>query len=462
MVAPTAREQYIIELVNRARADPSGEAARYGIGLNDDLAAGTITSAPKQPLAVSPLLVDSSLAHSLSMITHDYFSHTGNDYPSYTGTDLTSPSDRIFRAGWTHENQGWRTGENISYRASSDPARVQTVETLDKHHEGLFKSSGHRKNILNGEFSEFGLGIEIGPFNNFTASMLTQNFADAGRTFLTGVAIDDGDGDDFYDVGEGLGGITVTATGSAGTYTTQTWAAGGYSLEVDPGTYQVTFSGGGFGSGYSVGAYSVSNENVKVDANLDDYSPVTIDVTDLSTGDPAVIFGQLRDYDGNDLGSAGGWKQLGIADVQNDGDDEYVYVNPTIGRWATLGPDATDTIDFRDHGQGGDTRVVGIYIDPLVQSGIVQQGSPHDSQQRFQNDLNIDNLKLLKNSDDDFDGDGFQEIYFKTVDGTAYLRALMHADGNIQYANYQSEQQMTDYLAANGYDQTLWGDWLTA
>ena len=27
----------------------------------------------------------------------------------------------------------------------------------------------------------------------------------------------------------------------------------------------------------------------------------------------------------------------------------------------------------------------------------------------------------------------------------------MHADGNIQYANYQSEQQMTDYLTVNGY-----------
>ena len=27
-------------------------------------------------------------------------------------------------------------------------------------------------------------------------------------------------------------------------------------------------------------------------------------------------------------------------------------------------------------------------------------------------------------------------------DGTAYLRSLMHVDGNIRYANYQSESQM--------------------
>ena len=88
--------------------------------------------------------------------------------------------------------------------------------------------------------------------------------------------------------------------------------------------------------------------------------------------------------------------------------------------------------------------MVGIYIDPLVVSGEVEQGGPFDSQRRFQNDLFIDNLRLL--GGDDYDGDGFQEIYWKTVDGTAYLRSLMHADGNIQYANYQSEQQMIDYL----------------
>ena len=51
----------------------------------------------------------------------------------------------------------------------------------------------------------------------------------------------------------------------------------------------------------------------------------------------------------------------------------------------------------------------------------------------------------------DHDGDRFQEVCWKTNDGTAYLRALMHADGNIQYANYQSEAQMTEYLTDNGH-----------
>ena len=55
----------------------------------------------------------------------------------------------------------------------------------------------------------------------------------------------------------------------------------------------------------------------------------------------------------------------------------------------------------------------------------------------------------------DYDGDGFQEVYWKTNDGTAYLRALMHADGNIQYANYQSEAQMRDYLTTLGHESVV-------
>ena len=86
-------------------------------------------------------------------------------------------------------------------------------------------------------------------------------------------------------------------------------------------------------------------------------------------------------------------------------------------------------------------------------SGDVVQFSDHDSQYRFQNDLKIDNL-LVKTSGD-FDSDGVQEVYWKTADGSAYLRSLMHADGNIRYANYQSEEQMSNYLTSNGHSSEI-------
>jgi Ca2+-binding RTX toxin-like protein len=180
--------------------------------------------------------------------------------------------------------------------------------------------------------------------------------------------------------------------------------------------------------------------------------------TEIETLPVSDFMTRIKDYDGNNFGAVSGWLYQDEVDIQNDGDLEYVYTNRDLGRWATLGPDGFDFVDFDNHGAGGDTRVVGIYIDPLVVSGEVEQGGPFDSQRRFQNDLFIDNLRLL--GGDDYDGDGFQEVYWKTVDGTAYLRSLMHADGNIQYANYQSEQQMIDYLTQQGYDESTWGDWI--
>ena len=71
---------------------------------------------------------------------------------------------------------------------------------------------------------------------------------------------------------------------------------------------------------------------------------------------------------------------------------------------------------------------------------------------RFQNDLKIDNL--VAKLSNDFDDDGVREVFWRTSDNSAYLRALMHEDGNIRYANYQNEQQMTEYLTDNGFDES--------
>ncbi len=170
----------------------------------------------------------------------------------------------------------------------------------------------------------------------------------------------------------------------------------------------------------------------------------------------------IRDYDGNLHANTGSvsdatksaYKYQGLLDVNKDGIKEAIYTNKESGRWVTASVDSvTGKIDYSDHGSGGTTRVVGIYIDPLVTSGEVEQFGPHDSQRRFQNDLKIDNL--IAKTAGDYDGDGFQEVYWKTNDGTAYLRALMHADGNIQYANYQSEVQMTAYLTNYGHSSVV-------
>ena len=167
----------------------------------------------------------------------------------------------------------------------------------------------------------------------------------------------------------------------------------------------------------------------------------------------------IKDYDGNWHGylrtSApkavkSTYKYQGKLDVNNDGTTEAIFTNKESGRWATASIDPiTGAFDYSNNGQGGTTRIVGIYEDPLVQAGLVEKNSDLDGSRTFINDLKLDNL-ILKTVGD-YDGDGFQEVYWSKVDNTAYLRAVMHADGNIQYANYQNLQQMSNYLTSNNH-----------
>jgi len=222
----TAAEQMMVELLNRARLDPLGEAARFGLGdLNDGLAPGTITAAPKQALAPNALLAAAAAGHSRWMLEQDIFSHTG--------AGGSSPTERMQDAGFTLDAP-WRTGENIAFWGTT--GTVDADAAIFTHHEGLFLSAGHRTNILQDDFREIGIGQELGSFttqgSTFNASMLTQNFARSGSAvFVTGVIYDDTDGDGFYSIGEGRGGLGIAAGGQGGV----AQSAGGYALALAPG-----------------------------------------------------------------------------------------------------------------------------------------------------------------------------------------------------------------------------------
>ena len=181
----------------------------------------------------------------------------------------------------------------------------------------------------------------------------------------------------------------------------------------------------------------------------------------LKNGTQYLLYG-IKDYDGNRHGYLGdapdlvksAYKYQGRLDVNNDGTTEAIFTNKESGRWVTASLDPiTGTTDYSKHGQGGTTRIVGIYEDPLVKAGLVEKNSDLDGSRAFINDLKLDNL-ILKTVGD-YDSDGFQEVYWSKVDNTAYLRAVMHIDGNIQYANYQNLDQMTNYLTSNGFEDTV-------
>jgi Ca2+-binding RTX toxin-like protein len=259
MAAFTAYEQLLLELMNRARLDPATEAARLGIGLNDGLAAGTITATPKQPLAGNNLLVTAARGHSQYMINTDQFDHQGIG----NGT----PTSRMQAAGYTFTGS-WSNGENIAWSGTTGTPNVLSyVYALN---DNLFRSAHHRENVLEGFFREAGTGVVSGPFTTggttFNSVMATENFATSGsKYFVTGVAINDTNSNKFYDVGEARANVRVSVTTSgvaAGSDTTE--AAGGYAVGVAAGTHSVTFSGGGLAASVAV-TVAAGAANAKVD-----------------------------------------------------------------------------------------------------------------------------------------------------------------------------------------------------
>jgi uncharacterized protein YkwD len=186
----SANEQYLLELINAERAKSGA-----------------------QPLAFDNDLSESAENHDRWMLATDTFSHTGSGG--------SSPTTRMKAAGYTLTGS-WATGENIAWATTRNPAGY--ADEVKLLHTNLMNSSGHRANILNPNFREVGLGFEVGDYKGRSSAFVTENFAKTGSAlFLTGVAFDDKDGDRFYDPGEGMGSITITARNSAGqTFTTTT------------------------------------------------------------------------------------------------------------------------------------------------------------------------------------------------------------------------------------------------
>lgn len=220
----SAVEQYILELINRARLDPAAEAERNGLPLNAGLSTGTITASAKAVLAPNTLLELSSEQHSDWMLLTDTFSHTGQ-----AGS---SPGDRMLAAGYEFSGH-WAWRENLAWSGTTGTLDLQTA--ADAHHQGLYRSEGHRVNTFATDIREIGVAQVAGTFTKdgttFNASMLTLNFARSGsERFLTGAAFQDNDRDGFYDVGEGLDDLVFRVEGRQSLVGT----AGGYAIGTEP------------------------------------------------------------------------------------------------------------------------------------------------------------------------------------------------------------------------------------
>lgn len=228
MYEPSAEEQYLLELMN-------AERAKVGA----------------QPLAFDFDLNEAAELHSKWMIATDVFSHTG--------AGGSTPTQRDQAAGYQLSGS-WATGENIAWASLRNPAGLQ--DEVQLLHTNLMNSPGHKANILNANYREVGLGFETGEYQGWQGAFTTQSFAKSGSALaLTGVVYTDKDADHFYDPGEGLAGVKVTALSVAGaTYTATTYASGGYDLTLPAGSYKVSFAGSATTHDVVIGG-----QNVKLD-----------------------------------------------------------------------------------------------------------------------------------------------------------------------------------------------------
>lgn len=320
---PTPTEQYVLELINRARADPVAEGTRLGIDIREGLSpANAAAVGARGPLAMNPRLLQIARAHSQDMWTNSYFAHNSQDG--------TTPFQRMTAAGYVYSS----AGENIACGGNHTAAVLEDLLMVD---EGI-AGRGHRTNLLDLgiSFREVGIGY----YHNATANssnrrdFLTQDFATASTgPLIVGVVYDDSNGNGFYDIGEGRSGVAVTP--SSGSWRALTATAGGYAFPAaSSGTLNVTFSGGGL-AGTITKSVILGTANRKLDARASEAvttggsvpatptSPPTVDNTTSATptlGGTSEAGASIVIYDGA--------TPVGVATANGSG--AWTWTSPTL------------------------------------------------------------------------------------------------------------------------------------
>jgi len=277
---PTDEEQQYLEYLNRARANPPAEGTNLATTTDPNVLSAysffsvnlplmesqfdAITNSP--PLAMNAALTAAARIHSGDMFT--------NVYQGHDGTDGSNPGTRITAQGYSYQTYGenvFAYSESVFYgHAGFEVDWGGSAAT-----GGMQSPPGHRENIHNSSFREVGVGVvdgSNGTTNPVGPQLVTQDLgtAPSDTPFLTGVAYYDLNGNSFYDLGEGIGGVTVQVPGS--TYFAITANSGGYAIPVTTnGNYSVIFSGPGFVTTQKVATVS-GLANLKVDF-VPPYSP---------------------------------------------------------------------------------------------------------------------------------------------------------------------------------------------
>jgi FG-GAP-like repeat/Cysteine-rich secretory protein family len=485
-IEPTAQDQYMLELLNRARLNPQAEADLLLSGnLNEGVPLSeTISTTPKQPLAFNLKLFQAAQSHSEWMLANNTFDHAGAN-----GSEVW---DRATSAGYT-----WNTiGENLAWRGTTGTPNLTTEVALQ--HQDLFvdtgiEDRGHRTNMMLPNFREVGISAIVGVFTSngtpYNSVITTQNFGgDAGtNAFLTGVAYTDKvTNDDFYTVGEGLGNIVINAVGNGQTFTTNSLSSGGYSLRLAPGTYTVTFGGDfnndGIADTSTAKTVIIGAENVKQDFASD--TQFTQGVAVLTTRND---FNNDKKSDilwRNDYGSVAlwqmngatvtsssltsvpnidpSWKVASTGDFNGDGKSDVLWrnTNGSVAVWTMDGATVTSSAltstpaldnSWKTTGTGdynGDGKADILWRNDNGSVVVwTMNGATVTSSNKTSTPALDPSWKVAGNSD--FDGDGKADILWRNDDGSV---ALWQMNGAAITASTAVSKVATDWKIAGTGD----------
>jgi uncharacterized protein YkwD len=161
--------------------------------LNAERAAKGLSAVSEQPL-----LTKASTAYSALMVSEKFFAHVSPE-----GSELT---DRLTGVGYLGNPGSWIVGENIAWGESY----LATPGSIVK---AWMNSPPHRANILNGDYSDIGLGIAVGtPASSNPGATYTTDFGH--REIEPDAPVDPGQGD--ITVGNGPSTQSTVQTGSHG------------------------------------------------------------------------------------------------------------------------------------------------------------------------------------------------------------------------------------------------------
>src|SRR3954469_5062074 len=132
----TAEEQLVLEIINRARTNPTAEGTRLGIDIKEGLTANEASNVgPRPPLAMNKKLLANARAHSRDMYNRNFFEHANPD-----GND---PFERMTLVGYTFVN----AAENIAV-GNSVAFHTAAVLEDDLMIDTGIDDRGHRTNLL--------------------------------------------------------------------------------------------------------------------------------------------------------------------------------------------------------------------------------------------------------------------------------------------------------------------------